>query len=62
MNKMDSVSLARALSDAPGASGFEDAVVAAIRPHVESLGDVQEDKLRNLYCFRRGSQPGRPTV
>ena len=62
MNRMDSVSLSRALSDAPGASGFEDAVVAVLRPHAESLGDVQEDKLRNLYCFRHGNQPGRPTV
>ena len=62
MNRMDSVSLSRALSDAPGASGFEDAVVAVLRPHAESLGDVQEDKLRNLYCFRRGNQTNRPTV
>ena len=62
MDKMDSVSLARALSDAPGASGFEDVVVAVLRPHAEPLGEVQEDKLRNLYCFRHGNQTGRPTV
>ena len=62
MNRMDSISLAQALSDAPGASGFEDAVVAAIRPYVEHLGEVQEDKLRNLYCHRSGNRPGRPTV
>ena len=62
MNRKDSISLAQALSNAPGASGFEDAVVATIRPYIEHLGQVQEDKFRNLYCHRSGNRPGRPTV
>ena len=62
MNRKDSISLAQALSNAPGASGFEDAVVATIRPYIERLGQVQEDKFRNLYCHRSGNRPGRPTV
>ena len=62
MNKMDSVNLARVISDAPGASGFEDAVVTAIRPYVEDLGEVIEDKMRNLYCYRNGNEAGKPVV
>ena len=62
MNKADSVNLCRVISDAYGASGFEDAVVNTIRPYVENLGEVVEDKMRNLYCFRNGNEEGKPVV
>lgn len=62
MNKTESINLARTLSDACGASGFEDAVVNAIRPYVEDLGEVIEDKMRNLYCYRNGNSEGKPVV
>ena len=62
MKKEYSVQLARVLSDACGASGFEDAVVNAIRPYAEKLGEVIEDKMRNLYCYPAGNRPGRPVI
>ena len=62
MNKMDSVNMTRIISDAPGAPGFEDAVVNAIRPYIADLGEVIEDKMRNLYCYRSGNAEGKPVV
>ena len=40
------------LSNAPGASGFEDEVVAVLRRELDSLGAITEDKMRNLYLER----------
>jgi putative aminopeptidase FrvX len=62
MDKQKALSLIRALSDAPGASGFEDEVVRAMIGRVEALGDVSEDKMRNLYLNRRGNAAGKPVV
>ena len=62
MDKKTTLALAEAVSNARGASGFEDEVVAAIRPYVAGFGRVEEDKLRNLYCFRSGNAEGRPVV
>ena len=62
MNKTDSVKLAQVISDAPGASGFEDEVVNVIRPYAENYGEVVEDKMRNLYCYRSGNAEGKPVV
>ena len=42
------------IADAPGVSGFEDEVVAAIRRHGQGLGDFSEDAMRNLYLKRPG--------
>ena len=39
--------LLRDLSDAPGASGFEDEVVKVARQYAASIGEMQEDFLRN---------------
>lgn len=50
------------LSDARGPSGFEDEVIAAARRAVEGIADVEEDKLRNLYLFRRGNTGNKPVV
>ena len=50
------------LGDAPGAPGFEDAVVAVARNYAEGLGEIQEDFLRNLYLYRKENTGGRPVV
>ncbi len=62
MEKQVALSLIRALSDAPGASGFEDEVVNVLRASVAGLGDASEDKMRNFYLERRGNAANRPVV
>ena len=52
----------QALSDAPGASGFEDDVIAAARQYAAPLGEVQEDFLRNLYIRRKENTGGKPVL
>ena len=36
------------LSDAPGASGYEDAVVNVARKYAAPIGELKEDFLRNM--------------
>lgn len=62
MDKINALALIRALSDAPGASGFEDAVVDVLRPYAEAIGQVSEDKLRNLYAELHGNSGKKPIV
>lgn len=62
MEKDSALKLIAALSDAPGASGFEDAVLDALRPHLKGLGAIHEDRMRNLYLARSGNAEGKPTV
>ena len=50
------------LSDAPGASGFEDEVVAVARRWCASIGELKEDFLRNLYIHRKENTGDRPVV
>ena len=50
------------LSDAPGASGFEDEVVAVARRWCAGIGALKEDFLRNLYIHRKENKGGRPVV
>ena len=52
----------RALSDAPGASGFEEAVTAAARGYIDGIGRVEEDFLHNLYIYRSENEGGRPVI
>ena len=52
----------RELSDAPGASGFEDAVVDVARRWCAPIGQLKEDFLRNLYVSRKENTGGRPVV
>lgn len=52
----------KALADAPGAGGFEDEVVSAIRGFADGLGEIQEDFLRNLYICRKENRGDRPVV
>ncbi len=50
------------LSDAPGASGFEDAVVEVARRWCAPIGPMKEDFLRNLYIHRKENTGSRPVV
>ena len=49
MDKKTTLEMIAAISNANGTSGFEDEVVAAIRPYAEGLGEITEDCMRNLY-------------
>ena len=51
-----------AISNANGTSGFEDEVVAAIRPYAEGLGEITEDRMCNLYIRRKENNGKRPVV
>ena len=50
------------LADAPGASGFEDAVVEVAREYAAPLGELKEDFLRNLYIYRKENTGGKPVI
>ncbi len=50
------------LSDAPGAPGFEDEVVAVARRYAAPIGELKEDFLRNLYIHRKENRGNRPVV
>ena len=54
--------LLQELSDAPGASGFEDAVVAVAREFAAPLGRMEEDFLRNLYIYRKENTGNKPVL
>ena len=62
MNKAESIKLIKSISDAYGASGFEDEVVDVIRSYAEKYGNVIEDKMRNLYLYKDGNEAGKPVV
>jgi len=55
MNKEKIISMIGELSDANGASGFEDDVLKIIRCYGESYGVITEDSIRNLYLRRNGN-------
>ena len=52
----------RELADAPGASGFEDAVVEVARRYAAPLGRLEEDFLRNLYIYRKENTGNTPVL
>ena len=52
----------RELADAPGASGFEDAVVEVARRYAAPLGRLEEDFLRNLYIYRKENTGNKPVL
>ena len=62
MDKKTTLEMIAAISNANGTSGFEDEVVAAIRPYAEGLGEITEDCMRNLYILSliHISEPTRP--
>lgn len=60
--KTRSLEILKALSNAPGAPGFEDAVVSVARKYVDDIGCVEEDFLRNLYIHRKENTGSKPLV
>ena len=62
MDKKTTLEMIAAISNANGTSGFEDEVVAAIRPYAEGLGEITEDRMRNLYIRRKENNGNRPVV
>ena len=58
----DTLEMILRLSDAPGASAFEDSVVAVAREYAEGLGTMQEDCLRNLYIYRKENTGNKPVI
>ena len=50
------------LADAPGASAFEDEVVAVVRQYAAHLGTLEEDCLRNLYIHRKENTGDKPVI
>ena len=62
MNKEQTLALIGELSEAPGAPGFEDAVLDVLRRNGEALGEWSEDAMRNLYLRRPGWKDGRPVL
>ena len=56
------VELIKKLSDAPGPSGFEDAVGNVVREECGFLGRIEEDCLRNLYLYRKEHDGNKPVL
>ena len=56
------VKLIKALSDAPGPSGFEDAVLNVVRTALEDICTFEEDKVRNLYIYRKNHTGEKPVL
>ena len=50
------------LSDAPGASGFEEEVVQVARRWAAPIGEMKEDFLRNLYIYRKENTGNKPLL
>lgn len=59
---MDFLQLIKALSDARGASGFEDEVVAISREYCKDFAEFKEDSMRNLYIYPKYNKGNRPLV
>lgn len=62
MMEQFAISMLQELADAPGASGFEDAVVEVARRYVAPLGRLEEDFLRNLYIYRKENTGTKPVL
>ena len=50
------------LSDAPGASGYEEEVIRVARRYAQPIGETSEDFLHNLYIRRKENRGGRPVI
>lgn len=59
---MEFLELIEKLSNARGASGFEDEVVAISREYCKDFATFQEDSMRNLYIYPKYNRGNRPLV
>ncbi|WP_320130667.1 M42 family peptidase [uncultured Sphaerochaeta sp.] len=62
MDKLRTIERIRKISDANGISGFEDEVLSVIREEGKDLGNFAEDRIRNLYLYRKENIEGQPVV
>ena len=58
----EALKMIQELADAPGASGFEEEVVAVARRWAAPIGEIQEDFLRNLYIRRKENTGKKPVL
>ena len=58
----ENVKLIKDLSDAFGPSGFEDDVLVIVRQALEDICTFEEDKLRNLYIYRKNHSGNKPVL
>ena len=58
----ENVKLIKALSDARGPSGFEDEVLEVVRTALEDICTFEEDKVRNLYIYRKNHSGDKPVL
>lgn len=58
----ETVKLIQALSDVPGPSGFEDEVLDIVREALKDICTFEEDKLRNLYIYRKNHRGDKPVL
>ena len=56
------VSMIKALSDAAGPSGFEDDILDVVRGELKDICSFEEDKLRNLYIYRKEHDGSKPVL
>ncbi len=52
----------RELSDAFGPSGFEDDVLTVARKYAGDIGPIEEDRMRNLYIYRKENTGDKPVL
>jgi len=57
-----SIQLIKALTNANGAPGFEDDVLAVIRENTPDSVSIEEDKIRNLYLRPQKQDPLKPLI
>lgn len=62
MEKQIALQMIGEISNANGAPGFEDDVLTVLRKYGHDLGEMKEDSLRNLYCYRKENKGNRPIV
>jgi putative aminopeptidase FrvX len=62
MDKQLSLKIIKSLSNAPGASAFEDDVLRVIREYGRDYGEFREDSLRNLYLARKSNTGRAPLI
>ena len=62
MDKTKTIERIMRISDANGISGFEDEVLSVIREEGKDYGTFSEDRMRNLYLWRKENCEGQPMV
>ena len=62
MEQSKILGMIRDLSNASGASGFEDDTLAVLRKYGAGLGRFEEDSLRNLYLLRSENRGNHPVI